>query len=118
MKLRAIKLSFTMSILDCLLRGIRRKRRQKVVMRLYKRYIAQLDVRRIISNSLAIQDFLRCFLTRPQLSLLARQRTRIGAPTSSSESEDAIDGSLLGSENPLRGYKSPSFAHDMHNFEP
>ena len=54
MKLQAIKLSFAVSVFDCLLRGIRRKRRQKVVMRLQKRYLAQLDVRRIISNSLAI----------------------------------------------------------------
>ena len=39
----------------------------------------QLDIRRIISNSIGLTDFFRCFLNQPQKALLAKQRSRIAA---------------------------------------
>ena len=59
-----VRLSLCVSVLDCLCRGFKRKRRQKAVRKLQQRYMKQLDVRSIIANSLAFQDFTRCFLTR------------------------------------------------------
>ena len=64
--LKKLKLSLWISLLDCLCRGKKKRRRQKAVMNLSKRYSEQLDVRRIISNSIAFQDFIRCFLSKPQ----------------------------------------------------
>ena len=84
------------------------------MMNLKKRFSEQLDARRIIANSIAFQDFLRCFLSRPQKALLFHQRTRIGSldlktgPLSSQAEE----------EDPLGDFTSAKFEKDLINFEP
>ena len=87
-KLKAVRVSFCESILDCLKRSFKRRRRQKVIRRLLERYMKQLDIRVIIANSLAFQDFTHCFLSKPQQTLLSHQRSRISVDFSSNSGED------------------------------
>lgn len=82
-------------------------------MRLQKRYLEQLDVRRIISNSIAFQDFIRCFLSKPQQALLAHQKTRIGSLQSDGTQDLTSD-----VDYPLGNLPSVNFADDLKGFDP
>ena len=114
--LKSVKISLWNSQLDCLSRGRNKLRRQKAVMDLSKRYSQQLDVRRIISNSIAFQDFIRCFLSRPQKALLFHQRTRISF-LNSQESQKS-DSSEDEDVNPLGNFTSAKFEKYLKYFEP
>ena len=46
------------------------------MQKLAKSYTSQLDVRKIISNSVSLRDFYRCFLSPQQKALMAKQLTR------------------------------------------
>ena len=72
----------------------------------------QLDVRHIISNSMAYNDFMRCFLSKPQRSLLSHQLSRIGLIDSDINSPTSSD------KDPLGEFNSAQFGKDMESFEP
>ena len=115
-KLKSVKINLWNSLLDCLSRGRNKRRRQKAVMDLTNRYSQQLDVRRIISNSIAFQDFIRCFLLRPQKALLFHQRTRISLLNSQdSQISDSFEDE---GGNPLGNFNSANFKKDLQNFKP
>ena len=89
-----------------------RNRRYKAVINLKERFVQQLDIRRIISNSIVFNDFIRCFLSRPQLALLLHQRTRIGSlnpdtKQDSSSQDDDLFGNLT----------DEKFKKEIKNFE-
>ena len=76
-------------------------------------YMKQLDVRRLISNSLTLQHFLNSFLTKPQQTLLAHHRSRVGNIAS-----DESQGATGADDDPLGNLPSPSFEKDLRGFEP
>ena len=47
------------------------------IQRLADYQTAQLDIRNLISNSIALKDYFRCSLTQEQRVLIARQRSRV-----------------------------------------
>mmetsp|Transcript_22946 Transcript_22946/g.30547 ORF Transcript_22946/g.30547 Transcript_22946/m.30547 type:complete len:103 (+) Transcript_22946:651-959(+) len=59
--------------------------------KLNDKYTAELDVRRMISNSLALKDFIRGFLPKQQQVLLAHSRSRV-ALLDSEESDQVEPG--------------------------
>ena len=74
--------------------------------------IEQLDIRRIIKNSISLQDFLRNSLTRKQKVLMAHQRTRVATlDHSSSESVNGIDA-------PIGKIDALTFHQEIAGFEP
>ena len=74
---RMVQISWQKSIFDCLFYYFKKHRCQRNIIRIRARYKKQTDVRRIIMNSLSIQDFFRCFLTVPQQTLMNYQRSRL-----------------------------------------
>ena len=70
-----------------------------------------LDIRSIIANQIAFTDFIRCFMSKPQLALLALQRTR----TASIDSDD-VQGSS--EDEPLGKFNFKKFEQALLDFEP
>ena len=58
-------------------RFLRGHKGHKKIQRLADFQTAQLDIRNLISNSIALKDFFRCGLTKQQKVLIAKQRTRV-----------------------------------------
>ena len=71
-----------------MIRIFRRRRGLNRIQKLADFKTAQLDIRNIVSNSIALKDFFRCYLSRQERILLAYQRTRVLA---SEESELEIE---------------------------
>ena len=71
-------------------------------------------MRRIIWNSIAFEDFVRCFLTKPQKALLSRQRTRIGQL----DSDQDIDTNMEGEDEPLGKFIAGNLEAELAGFEP
>ena len=72
----------------------------------------QLDIRRIIANSISLQDFIRCFLTKPQQALLTHQRTRMGALNTDGEESSPEEADA----DPLGNFPSATFVEDLTSF--
>ena len=70
--------SLAQSFYDWLCRSKGRSRLLKSKL-MKQQYVAQLDVRRLIANSISLRDFLRSFLTPAQQALLAHQRSRFAS---------------------------------------
>ena len=98
-----------------MIRIFRRRRGLNRIQKLADFKTAQLDIRNIVSNSIALKDFFRCFLTPSQLKLLAHQRTRVADPEFSDagkQAEHDID------HDPIGEYDSKAFAEAMIDYEP
>ena len=111
--MQSVRVNKWLSFCDCMFRGMKRKRRQKAVQRLRSLYMKQLDVRRLIFNSLTLQNFLNSFLTKPQKTLLTHHRNLVGIVAS-----DTSQGATGTDEDPLANLPSPSFAKDLQGFKP
>ena len=111
LSLQRVRVSAYLSIIDCCARNCLRGRRQKILKKLNRRYHTQLDIRSIIANQIAFTDFIRCFLSKPQLALLALQRTR----TASIDSDDVQDSD---EDEPLGKFNFKRFEQTLVGFEP
>ena len=75
--LEKIKLSVHELFINMFCRFLRGHKGYSKIQRLADYQTAQLDIRNLISNSIALKDFFRCGLTLQQRLLIAKQRTRI-----------------------------------------
>ena len=87
---------------------------------LVKFHTGQLDIRKIISNSITLRDFLRSFLTQPQKVLLAHQRTRVATKKLSTAKKKASKFADHSSsdEEAFMKFSSSTFVQQMTEFEP
>ena len=69
-RLKTVKIKVSQVLLSCLCRSFRKRKGHKAMQELVKFHTDQLDIRKIISNSIGLKDFLRCFLSEPQKALL------------------------------------------------
>ena len=90
-RLKIVKIKASQVLLSCLCRSFRKHRGHKAMQELVKFHTDQLDIRKIISNSIGLKDFLRCFLSEPQKALLSMQRTRIATAMKDSDKSGALE---------------------------
>jgi len=88
--LERVKISLREIISNFFCRCVRKHKDVRSVQRLADFKTAQLDITRIISNSISLRDFFRFFLTRQQKALLARQRTRVATLNGNSYSASCV----------------------------
>mmetsp|Transcript_25843 Transcript_25843/g.34559 ORF Transcript_25843/g.34559 Transcript_25843/m.34559 type:complete len:213 (+) Transcript_25843:929-1567(+) len=88
--LERVKISLRENISNFFCRCVRKHKGVRSVQRLADFKTAQLDITRIISNSISLRDFFRFFLTRQQKALLARQRTRVATLNGNSDSASCV----------------------------
>ena len=69
--------SFWWKIVFCCPRCFPLSKGKRKSRRIGQIYSKQLDIERLVSNSIGLRDFLRCYLTTNQRILLAHQRTRV-----------------------------------------
>ena len=60
-----VKLKVYQLLLTCLCRSVRKHKGHKALQKFVKFHSDQLDIRRIIANSITLKDYLRCFLSQP-----------------------------------------------------
>ena len=77
--MKPLKISNLDSLLNCICRTFRKHKGHKSIQKLVDSKTKQLDIRRIISNSVSLRNFFRCFLSPQQKALLAFQRTKVAS---------------------------------------
>ena len=119
-RLQKVQIKYQELFLTCLCRSVRKHKGHKALHRFVKYHTSQLDIRTIISNSIGLHDFFRCFLSEPQRALLAKQRSRIaflksGKRVSNKSERKSFDSDL---EKPLSKFSTSKFEQAMKGFEP
>ena len=99
-----IKLTFRDSFLYVCCRFVRKHKGQRSIQKLIDFQTGQLDVRRVIANSISLRDFFHCFLTPQQKALIANQRSRVASIAGKQEAKSSSD-----DNDPISVYKKANY---------
>ena len=107
--------SFWWKIVFCCPRCFPLSKGKRKSRRIGQIYSKQLDIERLVSNSIGLRDFLRCYLTTNQRILLAHQRTRVAKESDYSQKSSSETSS---DDETAEKYDAEKFKKRMEGFQP